>query len=209
MRKIIEHTLVPLMASSRTPLAPVEPPSGQTEGGRHALKAGVRKLSAPAPFRRRYCEAPIMQNRGAGGDRAMTDVISPTLGSYVHQEHDFGADPERVYEALLDETQFAAFSRAPAKIERVAGGSFTLVGGRVTGRNIELIPNRLIVQAWRVVPWQPGIYSIVRFELTAKGDGTHLVLDHSGFPPEDVAARDNGWRRVYFEPLRKYLDARP
>lgn len=138
----------------------------------------------------------------------MTDVISPTLGTSVHQEHDFAASRERVYEALLDEGQFAAFSGAPAEIHRVAGGSFALVRGRVTGRIIELIPNRLIVQAWRVVPWQPGIYSIVRFELTAKGDGTHLVLDHSGFPPEDVAARDRGWRRVYFEPLREYLDAR-
>jgi len=32
-------------------------------------------------------------------------------------------------------------------------------------------------------------------------------LDHSGSPPEDVAARVMGWRRVHFEPLRKHLDA--
>ena len=136
----------------------------------------------------------------------MTEVISPSFGSHVHQEHDFAAGPERVYEALLDQRQFAAFSEAPAEIERVPGGSFTLVRGRVTGRNIELIPNQLIVQAWRVVPWEAGIYSIVRFKLCAKGNGTRLVLDHSGFPPEDLVARGRGWRRVYFDPLRKYLD---
>ncbi len=136
----------------------------------------------------------------------MTNIAaSATLGTSVRQEHDFAASPERVYEALLDENEFAAFSGAPAEIQREPGGSFSLIRGRVTGRNVELIPNRRIVQAWRVVPWEPGIYSIVRFELIPTGSGTHVVLDHSGFPPEDVAARHRGWRRVYFEPLQTYL----
>jgi activator of HSP90 ATPase len=131
----------------------------------------------------------------------------PTLGTFVHQELDFRASPERVYEALLDEKQFAAFSGSPAQIQREAGGALSLVGGRVTGRNVELIPNLRIVQAWRVVPWESGVYSIARFELTMRGTGTRLVLDHSGFPPEDVAARAVGWQRVYWDPLRKYLES--
>ncbi|SDR57157.1 Activator of Hsp90 ATPase homolog 1-like protein [Rhizobiales bacterium GAS113] len=134
-------------------------------------------------------------------------TTQPTLGSFVHQELNFKASPERVYEALLDERQFAAFSGSPARVQREEGGAFSLVGGRVTGRNVELIPNRRIVQAWRVVPWEAGIYSIARFELASKGGGTRLVLDHSGFPPEDVAARAVGWQRVYWDPLRKYLES--
>jgi activator of HSP90 ATPase len=138
----------------------------------------------------------------------MSDVTHrSTLGTFVHQELDFKASPERVYEALLDEKRFVAFSGSPAQIEREEGGAFSLVGGRVTGRNVELIPNQRIVQAWHVVPWEAGIYSIVRFELTSKGAGTRLVLDHSGFPPEDVTARASGWQRVYWEPLRKYLES--
>lgn len=137
----------------------------------------------------------------------MTGTTAPVLGTSVHQEHDFKASPERIYGALLDQGQFAALSGAPAEIEREAGGRFSLIRGRVTGRNVELVPNQRIVQAWRVVPWEPGIYSIVRFELIPKGDETRVVLDHSGFPPEDVAARHQGWRRVYFEPLRKHLEA--
>jgi activator of HSP90 ATPase len=138
----------------------------------------------------------------------MNDAIrEPTLGTFVHQELDFRASPERVYEALLDEKQFAAFSGSPAQIQREAGGALSLVGGRVTGRNVELIPNQRIVQAWRVVPWESGIYSIARFELTMRGTGTRLVLDHSGFPPEDVAARAVGWQRIYWDPLRKYLES--
>jgi hypothetical protein len=39
----------------------------------------------------------------------------------------------------------------------------------VLGRNIELIPNRRIVQAWRAKPWEGGIYSIAKSELLEGG----------------------------------------
>src|SRR5271156_4804561 len=38
----------------------------------------------------------------------------------LHQEIVFVASPERVYEALLDSKQFAAFTRMPAEISREA-----------------------------------------------------------------------------------------
>ncbi|HLH87786.1 MAG TPA: SRPBCC family protein [Xanthobacteraceae bacterium] len=136
-------------------------------------------------------------------------ITSPATssGTWVHQEHDFKASPDRVYEALMDQRQFAAFSGASAEIDRTPGGAFSLIRGRVTGRNVELVANKRIVQAWRVVPWAEGIYSIVRFELLPTHAGTRLVLDHSGFPPEDVDSRHGGWRRVYFDPLRAHLEA--
>jgi activator of HSP90 ATPase len=137
-------------------------------------------------------------------NQAVTD-IKKTLGTAVHQEIDLPAAPDRVYEALLDERQFAAFSGAPASIERRPGGAFSLVGGRVRGRNVELVPNQRIVQAWQVAPWSEDTYSIARFVLHAQGGGTRLVLDHTGFPPEDVEARAAGWHRFYWGPLQQYL----
>ena len=35
-----------------------------------------------------------------------------------------------------------------------------------------------IVQLWRVVDWNPGIYAIARFELTEQGSGTKIVFEH-------------------------------
>jgi activator of HSP90 ATPase len=124
----------------------------------------------------------------------------------IHQELDFKASPERIYDALLDEEQFSAFNGTPAQIQRQAGGAFKLIGGWVTGRNVELIPNQRIVQAWRLETWAPGVYSIVRLELIAKGSGTRIVLNHTGFPPEDREG-PNGWPSMYWDPLRKYLDS--
>ena len=80
-------------------------------------------------------------------------------------------------------------------------------GGRIEGRNIELIPNRRIVQAWRPASWPAGVYSLVRFELAARGAGSRLVLDHAGFTEDKWEGLNSGWPKMYWEPLQKYLNA--
>jgi len=135
-----------------------------------------------------------------------------TADTAIHQEADFEAKPQRVYEALLDEKQFAAATGAPAQIDPVAGGAFSLFGGRVTGRTLELVPNPAVagwrlVQAWRIGAWPAGVYSTVRFELGTEGTGTKLVFDQTGFPPEDRDELNLNWPRMYWEPIRKHLSA--
>jgi uncharacterized protein YndB with AHSA1/START domain len=133
------------------------------------------------------------------------------MSTPIHKEVDLKTSPQRVYEALLDAKQFSAFSGgAGAEIQREAGGAFSCFGGVITGRNIELVPNRRIVQAWRVKMWPEGLYSLVTFVMQAEGSGTRLTMDHVGFP-EDMRAHlngegpDGGWNRQYLEPLQKYL----
>jgi activator of HSP90 ATPase len=123
----------------------------------------------------------------------------------IHQEIEFKARPQQLYEALLDSKQFTEFSGRPAEIDREVGGAFSLFKGHIIGRNVELIPNERIVQAWRVVTWPEGTYSIVRFELKPQGSGTHLVFDHIGFPEglhDHLAA---GWEENYWSLLKKYF----
>jgi activator of HSP90 ATPase len=123
----------------------------------------------------------------------------------LHQETEYKASAPRIYEVLLDSKQFAAFTAMPAEIDRRAGGAFTLFGGLIMGRNIELTPNLRIVQAWRPAHWDAGIYSIVKFELKTRPSGIVVVLDHTGFPAGEFDALDAGWHNHYWEPLRKYL----
>ena len=123
----------------------------------------------------------------------------------LRQEADFSVPPHRVYEALLDEKQFTSFAGAPAKISRAEGGALSLFGGAILARNVELVADRRIVQAWRDADWAPGIYSIVKFELTPRGAGTHLVMDQTGFPAGQFSDLDPGWREHYWEPMKKFL----
>jgi activator of HSP90 ATPase len=123
----------------------------------------------------------------------------------LHQEIEFKAAPQRIYEVLLDSKQFAAFTGLSAEIDPKAGGAFKTFGGLIVGRNVELIPNERIVQAWRPTHWDPGVYSIVKFELKPQGSGSIVILDHTGFPEGEYAHLNEGWSLRYWEPLKKFL----
>jgi activator of HSP90 ATPase len=123
----------------------------------------------------------------------------------LHQEIDLKATPERIYSVLLDSKHFAAFTGMPATIDPSPGGAFHTFGPLIEGRNVELIAHQRIVQAWRPTYWDPGVYSLVHFELKASSDRTTLVLDHTGFPEGDFDHLDSGWYTRYWDPLKKYL----
>jgi activator of HSP90 ATPase len=128
-------------------------------------------------------------------------------GTTIYQEIDFKTTPARIYETLLDAKQFSAFTKDAAEIQPQPGAAFKLFGGRIEGRNVELMPNQRIVQAWRPASWPSGVYSIVRFELVARGSGTRIVLDHAGFPEDQWEHLSEGWPVNYWEPLHKYVNA--
>ena len=123
----------------------------------------------------------------------------------LHLEFEYKASPQHIYEALLDSRQFATFSGMPAEIDPKEGGAFSMFGGMIVGRNVELVPNQRVVQAWRPTHWDPGVYSIVRFELKPRDPETMLVLDHTGFPEGEFDHLEWGWNNHYGEPLKKFL----
>jgi len=147
---------------------------------------------------------------------AEIEEISHTAES-IHQETLFKASRKRVYDALTDTLQFdkviqfgsgmntMSLGNKPTAISRELGGSFTLFGGHIVGRQIELVPNERIVQGWRVVDWASGIYSIAKFEMVEQASGTKLVLDHTGFPQGLGKHLAAGWKSHYWEPLEKFL----
>jgi activator of HSP90 ATPase len=117
----------------------------------------------------------------------------------------FEASAPRVYAALMDAAQHAAFTGAPARIDAREGGEFSCHDGRITGRTIELSPDRRIVQAWRVAAWEPGLYTLVAIELEPDGDATRLDLVHSGVPEAFLEHLAGGWHEGYWKPLARYL----
>jgi activator of HSP90 ATPase len=123
----------------------------------------------------------------------------------VHQEIQFDAAPRELYQALIDSTRHAAFTGGPAEISGDEGGAFSCHGGAIVGRNIELVENERIVQAWRVADWEPGIFSVVRITLSAEQGGSKLTLDHVGFPDGAGEHLAGGWHTRYWEPMREYL----
>jgi len=131
----------------------------------------------------------------------------------IHDEIDFKVPPLQLYQTLLDSKKFSActkrsfpeFSEVSATIDSTVGGTFSLFDGHIIGRILELVPNRRIVEAWRVIDWPAGIYSIAKFELESKNSGTHLIFDHIGFPEGLKEHLSVGWQQHYWDALRKYF----
>jgi activator of HSP90 ATPase len=155
---------------------------------------------APWCFWRTTFAAPILST-----EDSPSDGVSRTSES-IHQEVVFKAAPDRVYEALMDQQQFSKMTGMEAQISHDAGGTFTCFGSRIQGRNIELVPSKRVVQAWRSEGWAPGQYSIARFELKAEGTGTRIVFDHTGFPNGQADHLAGGWKSHYWDSLRKCCD---
>jgi activator of HSP90 ATPase len=180
-----------------TGMRPKAPPA-QTVARRDVFKGAliVSGLWAPSIYAQGNSKPNMPEPTSKGADRKLTAL---------HQEIDFKGRPRRVYEALLDSKQFSTFSGEPAEIDRSEGGAFSMFGGKIVGRNVELIANQRIVQAWRPASWDPGVYSVVKFDLTLRGTDTRVLLDHTGFPQGAYAHLNPGWKLRYWEPLEKFL----
>lgn len=124
----------------------------------------------------------------------------------IRQSIEFSADAEQVYNALTLASEFSAVTGAPAEISSDEGGEFSCFGGQITGRHIELTPNERIVQAWRAGPWPDSVYSIVRLEIKKTGNSTTIDLEHAGFPDGGTEHLEAGWHKMYWDPLRAYLE---
>jgi uncharacterized protein YndB with AHSA1/START domain len=148
------------------------------------------------------------------GPLAGPDEVSHA-GEAIHQEVIFQASRKRVYEALTDAKQFSqvvqlsaagmSYGNAPVEVSREVGGAFSLFGGYISGRHIELVPSERIVEAWRTGSWPAGVFSIAKFALTDQGPSTKLILDHTGFPAGAGKSLAEGWHANYWEPLAKFL----
>jgi activator of HSP90 ATPase len=158
---------------------------------------------------------------GATAAANVDDGISRNNAA-IHQEISFHADPKRIYRILTTASEFdhvvqlsgamnnpmrGRLGAAPTAIDAQPGGAFVLFGGYVTGRTIALVPDRLLVQAWRSGSWDDGLYSIAHFALQPEGAATRIVFDHMGFPNEAATHLAQGWHENYWQPLAKYLAA--
>jgi activator of HSP90 ATPase len=118
----------------------------------------------------------------------------------------FKASPHAVYEALMDSATHAAFSGSVASISREVGGEFNAYDGYISGKNLELVPDRKIVQSWRAVDWPDGHFSTVTFLFIPIAEGTQLDFTHTGIPEGEEAAFEEGWIDNYWEPMKEYLE---
>lgn len=127
------------------------------------------------------------------------------MATRIRQAVTFAASPEEIYAMLMDSRTHARLTGSAASISRRAGGKVSAYGGYATGVNLELVPNRKIVQTWRASDWPPGHQSTVTFLLKKAGKGTRLTFAQSGVPADQHASIKNGWIEFYWKPMKSFL----
>ncbi len=121
----------------------------------------------------------------------------------IEQQATFAASPAAIYTALMTTKGHSDFSGEPATMSNKVGGKFTAYSGYISGINVELIKDKLIVQAWRGAGWPAGHWSVITYRLAKSGKGTKLNFTHAGVPDKEVDSIASGWHTHYWERLAK------
>ena len=118
--------------------------------------------------------------------------------------------PKALYDLYMDAKKHSAATGAPAKISDKAGSSFSAHGGYITGKNLHLVKNKLIVQTWRAQDWNKDeLESTFIIALSPKGNDVVLQAVHANVPDNQAKGIDKGWHEFYWEPWKKYLAGKP
>lgn len=124
----------------------------------------------------------------------------------IRQSVIFKTSPHEVYEAIMDPKKHSEFTDSQVQISKKVGGKFSVYDGDIEGVNLELVPDKKIVQSWRYSDWPQNHYSTATFTLKEIEGGTRLTFTQIEVPEERYKDIAQGWRDYYWEPMKEMLE---
>src|SRR5437867_795489 len=95
--------------------------------------------------------------------------------------------PKKVYDLYMNAKLHSLIARGPVKISNKAGTAFSAHSGWIIGKNLHLVKDKLIVQAWRGKDWSKNdTDSIFMIRLEPKGKDVALYAVHANLPDKAV-----------------------
>ena len=118
--------------------------------------------------------------------------------------------PKTIYDLYMNAKKHAMITGGPVKISAKEGADFSAHGGYITGKNLKLIKDKLIVQSWRSQNWKTDVAdSIFMIMLEPKGKDVVLHAVHTNVPDSGIDSVDKGWYDHYWNPWKQYLAGKP
>jgi len=126
----------------------------------------------------------------------------------IRQKVTINATPDEVYDAFMDAKKHSDFTGSKATIAPRVGGRVTAWDGYITGKNLELVKGKKIVQEWSTTGWPKDCPpSILTITLAKKGAATELTMVHSKVPKEGMKDYADGWKEFYWKKLKEYFNS--
>src|SRR3989344_820723 len=122
----------------------------------------------------------------------------------IRQTYHIHSSLEEVWKALTDPKYIDGWGGGPAKMDEKIGTKFKFWGGDIHGKNIEVVPNKKLVQEWFSGNWDYP--SIVTFTLNEEKNAVKIDLLHTNVPDNEAKDIDEGWKEYFLGSLKKYLE---
>ena len=124
----------------------------------------------------------------------------------IVQSMTFKASLEELFAMFTDSKKHSAATGAKASVSAKAGTKWTAFGGMLLGRNLAVVPSKMIVQAWRASHWQESdLDSILILNFSQAPGGGRVDMVHAGVPQHDHKGVTKGWPQYYWVPWKAYL----
>ncbi len=118
----------------------------------------------------------------------------------IKRYYTLNAQPEDIYAALTNEAMIEIWTGEKAIMKAAEGTHFSLWDGSITGINIQLEENKLLVQHWDFGEQKEP--SVVTIKLHPHKKGTSVELIHENIPDEAFDNISGGWDEDYFGALK-------
>jgi len=114
------------------------------------------------------------------------------------------AEPSDIYSALTNPFTIELWSGYPAVMSAEPGSEFSLWEGDISGKNLEFIPDRKVVQEWYFGE-QPE-KSIVTISIQQFREDSQITVEHTNIPDEDFEEIAEGWREYYIGAIIRFFN---
>jgi len=114
------------------------------------------------------------------------------------------AEPSDVYSALTNPYTIELWSGYPALMSTEPGSEFSLWEGDITGKNIEFIPERKIVQEWYFGEQEER--SVVTITIGSQKGESVVTVEQTNIPDSDFNDIAEGWREYYMGAITAFFN---
>jgi len=114
------------------------------------------------------------------------------------------AEPSDVYAALTNPLTIELWSGYPAEMSAEPGSEFSLWEGDITGKNLEFIQDRKVVQEWYF--GDQSEKSIVTITINYEGANSSVTVEHTNIPDDEFSQIAEGWREFYFGSITSFFN---
>jgi activator of HSP90 ATPase len=113
-------------------------------------------------------------------------------------------EPADIYSAITNPFTIELWSGYPAVMSTEPGSEFSLWDGDITGKNLEFVQDKKIVQEWYFGDREEK--SIVTIIIAPDRDDSIVIVEQTNIPDDEFDNIAEGWREYYFGAIKDFFN---